>query len=46
MQDPAVPNLADVELRFADGQRQTLQLSRDHDDVWWLQLGNGDPVAP
>ncbi|MER6473078.1 hypothetical protein [Streptomyces collinus] len=46
VQDPAVPNLAAVELRFADGQRQTLQLSRDDDDVWWLQLGDGDPVAP
>jgi hypothetical protein len=46
VQDPAVPNLAGVELHFGDGQRQTLQLSRDHDDVWWLQLGNGDPVAP
>ncbi|MBL1087328.1 hypothetical protein JK359_36185 [Streptomyces actinomycinicus] len=46
VQDPAVPNLASVELRFGDGQRQTLGLSRDHDDVWWLQLGDGDPVAP
>ncbi|MGW4438668.1 hypothetical protein ACWELO_23400 [Streptomyces sp. NPDC004596] len=32
--------------RPADGQRQTLQLSCDHDDVWGLQLGNGDPVPP
>ncbi|MGW1067146.1 hypothetical protein ACWD4F_21835 [Streptomyces aureus] len=45
VQDPVVPNLAVVEIHFANGQRQALQLSRD-DDVWWLQLGNGDPVAP
>ncbi|MEU0333503.1 hypothetical protein [Streptomyces sp. NPDC006193] len=46
VQDPAVPYLAGVELRFGDGRRQTLSLSRGHDDVWWLQLGDGDPVAP
>ncbi|MEW2131461.1 hypothetical protein [Streptomyces sp. NPDC005435] len=43
--DPVVPELATVELRFGDGQRQTLHLSRD-DDAWWLQLGDGDPEAP
>ncbi|MFJ8350208.1 amidase domain-containing protein [Streptomyces sp. NPDC094153] len=46
VQEPVVPYLADVDLHFGDGQRQTLQLSRDHDDVWWLQLGEGDPTAP
>ncbi|MFJ4584657.1 hypothetical protein [Streptomyces echinatus] len=46
VEEPVVPYLAAVELRFGDGRRQTLQLSRDHDDVWWLQLGDGDPVAP
>ncbi|MER6451696.1 hypothetical protein ACFV2Z_13190 [Streptomyces sp. NPDC059688] len=46
VRDPAVPDLAGVELRFGDGRRQTLGISRDHDDVWWLQLGDGDPVAP
>ncbi|MFJ9724643.1 hypothetical protein ACIRP3_18015 [Streptomyces sp. NPDC101209] len=46
VQDPVVPYLAKVELRFSNGQRQTVDLSRDHDHVWWLQLGEGDPVAP
>ncbi|MEW2493359.1 hypothetical protein AB0942_07360 [Streptomyces nodosus] len=46
VQEPVVPYLATVELHFGDGQQQTLHLSRDHDDVWWLQLGEGDPKAP
>ena len=46
VQDPFVPYLAEVKLRFTDGQEQVLELSRDHDDVWWVQLGEGDPVAP
>ncbi|MEU6068439.1 hypothetical protein ABZ864_29280 [Streptomyces sp. NPDC047082] len=46
VQEPVVPYLAAVKLRFGDGERQMVYLSRDHDDVWWLQLGNGDPVAP
>ncbi|MFJ9119067.1 hypothetical protein ACIRJO_26350 [Streptomyces sp. NPDC102394] len=46
VEDPVVPSLAKIELCFSDGQRQTVYLSRDHDDVWWLQLGDGDPVAP
>lgn len=45
VQDPVVPYLATVELRFGDGQRQVVQLTRGG-DVWWLRLGNGDPVAP
>lgn len=45
VQDPVVPYLADVELRFGDGQRQVLHLTSDG-DAWWLQLGHGDPVAP
>ncbi|MGW2836159.1 hypothetical protein [Streptomyces sp. NPDC001286] len=46
VQDPVVPYLAKVELHFSDGQQQTVDLSRDHGHVWWLQLGDGDPVAP
>lgn len=46
VQDPVVPYLAKVELRYNDGRRQTVDLSRDHDHVWWLELGDGDPVAP
>jgi hypothetical protein len=46
VQDPLVPYLAQVKLRFSDGQKQVLEFSRDHDDVWWVQLGEGDPVAP
>ena len=44
VQDPAVPYLAQVELRFSNGQRQMMELTRDHDDVWWLDMGQGDPV--
>ncbi len=43
--DPVVPGLASVELRFSGGQRQVVDLTRD-DSVWWLELGNGDPVKP
>ncbi|MEV5007277.1 hypothetical protein [Streptomyces sp. NPDC055692] len=43
--DPVVPDLAAVELRFGDGQRQVVDLVRDN-DVWWLELGNGDPMKP
>ncbi|MGW7197683.1 hypothetical protein [Streptomyces chryseus] len=43
--DPVTPELASVKLRFSDGQQQVLDLTRD-DDVWWLTLGNGDPVKP
>ncbi|MFD4609894.1 hypothetical protein ACFWOT_17705 [Streptomyces sp. NPDC058440] len=43
--DPVVPGLAAVELRFGDGQRQVVDLVRGN-DVWWLELGNGDPVKP
>ncbi|MEU3400831.1 hypothetical protein [Streptomyces filamentosus] len=43
--DPVVPYLARVELEYADGTTQTVQLSRA-DDAWWLQLGSGDPVQP
>ncbi|MFJ1602126.1 hypothetical protein ACIOHS_01910 [Streptomyces sp. NPDC088253] len=46
VQDRGVPYLTSVKLRFSDGQKQVLELSRDHHDVWWLQLGDGDPVAP
>ncbi|MET9453119.1 hypothetical protein [Streptomyces cinerochromogenes] len=45
VRDPVVPYLAAVELRFGDGRRQEVRLTRD-DHVWWLQLGDGDPVAP
>ncbi|MHB9861694.1 hypothetical protein [Streptomyces sp. YIM S03343] len=44
VQDPLVPYLAQVELRFSDGQKQMMELTRDHDDVWWLDMGQGDPV--
>ncbi|MBX9420904.1 hypothetical protein [Streptomyces lateritius] len=43
--DPVVPYLASVELKYADGTTQTVQLSHA-DDAWWLQLGSGDPVQP
>ncbi|MFE7511553.1 hypothetical protein ACFU8I_10060 [Streptomyces sp. NPDC057540] len=43
--DPVVPHLASVDLRFTGGERQRLYLSRA-DGVWWLELGEGDPVAP
>ncbi|MGW2304539.1 hypothetical protein [Streptomyces sp. NPDC001809] len=43
--DPVVPYLASVELEYADGTTQTVQLSHA-DDAWWLQLGSGDPVQP
>lgn len=46
VQDLGVPYLTSVELGFGNGQRQVLELTRDHHDVWWLQLGDGDPVAP
>ncbi|MFE0645084.1 hypothetical protein ACFW2Y_26245 [Streptomyces sp. NPDC058877] len=43
--DPVTPDLAVVELRFTGDKRQTLNLSRA-DGVWWLELGDGDPVKP
>ncbi|MFF9011599.1 hypothetical protein ACF09C_01305 [Streptomyces sp. NPDC014870] len=43
--DPVTPDLASVELRFAEGKRQTLNLSRA-DGVWWVEVGEGDPVKP
>ncbi len=43
--DPVTPDLATVKLRFSNGQQQVLDLTRD-DDVWWLTMGNGDPVKP
>jgi hypothetical protein len=41
--DPVTPGLASVELRYGSESRQTLDLTRD-DGVWWLAIGNGDPV--
>ncbi|WP_369197066.1 amidase domain-containing protein [Streptomyces djakartensis] len=41
--DPVAPRLASVELRYGSESRQTLDLTRD-DGVWWLAIGNGDPV--
>ncbi|CAL9559375.1 hypothetical protein [Streptomyces sp. enrichment culture] len=43
--DPVTPGLASVELRYGSETRQTLDLTRD-DGVWWLAIGNGDPVNP
>ncbi|MFF6913856.1 hypothetical protein [Streptomyces sp. NPDC012466] len=43
--DPVAPGLTTVNLRFNDGQQQALDLTRD-DHVWWLSMGNGDPVKP
>ncbi|MFJ8592783.1 hypothetical protein [Streptomyces sp. NPDC093598] len=43
--DPVTPGLAGVELRFGNDSSQTLDLTRD-DGVWWLAIGNGDPVKP
>ncbi|MFE1443612.1 hypothetical protein [Streptomyces sp. NPDC058739] len=43
--DPVTPGLASVELRFKNESRQTLDLTRDN-GVWWLAIGNGDPVKP
>ncbi|MDK1472281.1 hypothetical protein QNO07_02375 [Streptomyces sp. 549] len=43
--DPVVPRLASADLRFADGSRQRIDLTKDK-DVWWLALGEGDPVKP
>ncbi|MFJ6983817.1 MULTISPECIES: hypothetical protein [unclassified Streptomyces] len=43
--DPVTPGLASVELRFADGSRQTLDLTRE-DGVWWVAMGEGDPMKP
>ncbi|MGX2995494.1 hypothetical protein JNUCC64_14550 [Streptomyces sp. JNUCC 64] len=43
--DPVVPGLADVSFRFADGSEQRLHLTRA-DGVWWLALGDGDPMKP
>ena len=43
--DPVTPGLASVELRFADGSEQTLDLTRD-DGVWWVDMGEGDPMNP
>ncbi|MFJ6723720.1 hypothetical protein ACIQPQ_02280 [Streptomyces sp. NPDC091281] len=43
--DPVAPGLASVDLRFADGSRQTLDLTRA-DGVWWAAMGEGDPMNP
>ncbi|MGW5634059.1 hypothetical protein [Streptomyces sp. NPDC003832] len=43
--DPVAPGLASVELRYGSETRQTLDLTRD-DGVWWLAIGDGDPVKP
>ncbi|CAM5273252.1 hypothetical protein GCM10010261_59950 [Streptomyces pilosus] len=43
--DPVTPGLASVELRYGSESRQTLDLTRDG-GVWWLAIGNGDPVKP
>ncbi|MFE5591187.1 hypothetical protein [Streptomyces sp. NPDC056549] len=43
--DPVTPDLTSVELRFADGKRQTMPLTRA-DGVWWLELGEGASVKP
>ncbi|MBB1245099.1 hypothetical protein GL263_16200 [Streptomyces durbertensis] len=43
--EPVVDYLAYVSLRFADGSRQRIDLTRDK-GVWWVQLGEGDPVRP
>ncbi|MET7510477.1 hypothetical protein [Streptomyces albidoflavus] len=43
LQDPVAPDLATVELRFADGRVQRVGLVRG-EGTWWLSLGEGDPV--
>ncbi|WP_426361976.1 hypothetical protein [Streptomyces sp. E-08] len=43
--DPAVPCLAVADILFTGGKRQTLYLTRA-DGVWWIELGEGDPVGP
>ncbi|MBB1245464.1 hypothetical protein GL263_18120 [Streptomyces durbertensis] len=43
--DPVVPYITYVDLSFADGSKQRIGLSKDG-RVWWLQLGDGDPVKP
>ncbi|MFC9888191.1 hypothetical protein [Streptomyces pilosus] len=43
--DPVTPGLVSVELRYGSKSRQTLDLTRDG-GVWWLAIGNGDPVKP
>lgn len=43
--DPVTPGLASVELRYGNDSSQTLDLTRD-DGVWWLAIGDGDPVRP
>ncbi|MQS03436.1 hypothetical protein [Streptomyces alkaliterrae] len=43
--DPVVPYMTYVNLHFADGSKQRIDLSKDG-RVWWLQLGDGDPVKP
>ncbi|MFE5589938.1 hypothetical protein [Streptomyces sp. NPDC056549] len=43
--DPVVPYLAVVDIRFTGGKGQTLYLSRA-DGVWWIELGEGDPAGP
>ncbi|MGW1146485.1 hypothetical protein ACWD6I_15840 [Streptomyces sp. NPDC002454] len=42
--DPVVPEFASVRLDYLDGTRQTLHLSEDDDGVWWVGIGDGDPV--
>ncbi|MFF8566947.1 hypothetical protein ACF06N_18505 [Streptomyces albidoflavus] len=45
LQDPVAPDLATVELRFADGREQRVGLVRGGEGTWWLSLGEGDPVG-
>ncbi|MEW2707709.1 hypothetical protein AB0948_22250 [Streptomyces koyangensis] len=44
LQDPVAPDLATVELRFADGREQRVGLVRG-DGTWWLSLGDGNPAG-
>ncbi|MER6912144.1 hypothetical protein ABT354_10765 [Streptomyces sp. NPDC000594] len=40
--DPVVPYFGVTRLNFADGVKQELRVIRDRDDVWWVELGEGD----
>ncbi|MFJ2648759.1 hypothetical protein ACIO1C_18745 [Streptomyces sp. NPDC087420] len=45
VRDVVVPDQATAELRFGSGPVELLGLTRA-DGVWWVELGDGDPVAP
>ncbi|GAA2251791.1 hypothetical protein GCM10010232_44860 [Streptomyces amakusaensis] len=45
VREPVVPCLAQVELRFDGGARQVVELTRD-DGIWWVAMGDGDPMKP